>query len=70
VTPYLVTDNGVKYPIPSAGVVTQLGYRLSAAVSLPTTVLGLLPTGPSLDPRELAHGGIVAPAGSAPPCGT
>jgi hypothetical protein len=51
-------------------VVTQLGYRLSAAVSLPTTVLGLLPTGPSLDPRELAHGGIVAPAGSAPPCGT
>jgi type VII secretion protein EccB len=70
VTPYLVTDNGVKYPIPSAGVVTQLGYRLSAAVSLPTTVLGLLPTGPSLDPRELAHGGIVAPAGSAPSCGT
>lgn len=67
-TPYLVTDDGVKYPIPSAGVVTQLGYDVSSSVVLPTTVLGLLPTGPSLDPAALAHGGIVAPQPPSDPC--
>lgn len=61
ITPYLVTDSGVKYPIPSAGVMTQLGYVPSEAVTLPATVMSLLPTGPSLDPGTLAHGGVVTP---------
>jgi type VII secretion protein EccB len=61
IAPYLVTDSAVKYPIPSAGVMTQLGYVPPESVTLPATVLSLLPTGPSLDPGTLAHGGIVTP---------
>jgi type VII secretion protein EccB len=67
-TPYLVTDDGVKYPIPSAAVVQQLGYEAASAVILPTTVLGLLPTGPSLNPTALANGGIVNSAASSGFC--
>ncbi len=61
-TAYLVGDDGVKFPIPSAGVVTQLGYSVHSAVTLPAPVLSLLATGPSLDPSVLAHPGIVQPS--------
>ncbi|SDP39682.1 type VII secretion protein EccB [Actinacidiphila guanduensis] len=68
VTPYLVTDDGVKYPIPSAVVVTRLGYSTDDEMTLPTNVLGLLPTGPSLDPELLANGGVVPPRTTPVPC--
>lgn len=45
---FLVTDTGVKYPVPTADV-AALGYRSGAAASLPAALLGLLPTGPALD---------------------
>jgi type VII secretion protein EccB len=60
-TPYLVGDDGVKFPIASAAVLTQLGYSAGSQITLPATVLGLLPTGPSLDPAELADGGLITP---------
>jgi type VII secretion protein EccB len=45
---FLVTDAGVKFPVPSADV-AALGYRVSQAAPLPAALLGLLPTGPALD---------------------
>jgi type VII secretion protein EccB len=46
---FLVTDAGVKYPVPSAAAVTALGYRVARAARLPAALLGLLPTGPALN---------------------
>jgi hypothetical protein len=48
-TVYLVTGEGVKFPLPNSTAVTSLGYRAGAAVQLPAALLDLLPTGPSLD---------------------
>ncbi|MFJ3902987.1 type VII secretion protein EccB [Streptomyces sp. NPDC090025] len=66
---YLVADNGVKYPIPTAAAAKTLGYGAAAPVGVPTALLSLLPTGPSLDPTSLAAAGVVEPrltaAGSA-----
>jgi type VII secretion protein EccB len=45
---FLVTDTGVKYPLPAAEA-AALGYRASEAAALPAALLGLLPTGPALD---------------------
>jgi hypothetical protein len=46
---FLVTDAGVKYPLPSATEAAELGYRARLAARLPAGLLGLLPTGPALD---------------------
>jgi type VII secretion protein EccB len=46
---YLVTEAGVKFPVPSASTATALGYRAGRAVAMPASLLGLLPTGPALD---------------------
>lgn len=45
---FLVTDTGIKYPVPTANV-TALGYRTGQAAALPASLLSLLPTGPALD---------------------
>jgi type VII secretion protein EccB len=61
---FLVTDLGVKFPLPSASAATALGYQAGAARQLPATLLGLLPTGPALDlaPLPGAGQGVTAPA--------
>ena len=46
---FLVTDAGVKYPVPSSAAALALGYRAGQAAALPAALLGLLPTGPALD---------------------
>ncbi|MGW0436568.1 type VII secretion protein EccB [Micromonospora sp. NPDC003197] len=46
---YLVTDAGVKYPVGSASVATQLGLSSAAAHPVPRQLLEMLPTGPSLN---------------------
>ncbi|HEX5117177.1 MAG TPA: type VII secretion protein EccB [Pseudonocardiaceae bacterium] len=64
---YLVTDTGMKYPVPTAADVTALGYGNVPATPVAGTVLDLLPQGPSLDiaaARQLAPGGDV-PGGGA-----
>jgi ESX secretion system ATPase EccB len=45
----LVTDAGVKFPVPSATEVAALGYRAGRAARLPAALAGLLPTGPALN---------------------
>lgn len=47
---YLVTDLGIKYPLPSAEVAATLGYGNTQPVAVPTMMLAFLPTGPALDP--------------------
>lgn len=61
-TEYLVTDTGVKYPLPSADVAKTLGYGAVVPAAVPDGVLGFLPTGPSLDPTLLGSGGVVQEA--------
>ncbi|MFF4380821.1 type VII secretion protein EccB [Kitasatospora sp. NPDC001547] len=71
-TEYLVTEGGVRYPLPSAAAAKQLGYGGATPVSVPAAVVALLPSGPSLDPAALADtaaptaGGTAAPAPAAP----
>ncbi|MFF2328598.1 MULTISPECIES: type VII secretion protein EccB [unclassified Streptomyces] len=55
-TTYLVTDNGVKYRVPTAAAGKALGYDLSAANGLPAQMLNMLPTGPDLSPEAAATG--------------
>ncbi|MCK2239949.1 MULTISPECIES: type VII secretion protein EccB [unclassified Crossiella] len=61
---YLVTDTGVKYPVPPEGA-KALGYGATAAIGLSTSLLALLPTGAALDPAVLRGGGTVLPAATA-----
>ncbi|MCI2417476.1 type VII secretion protein EccB [Saccharopolyspora sp. K220] len=49
-THFLVSDLGVKYPLPSLDVAATLGYGGVPPVPVPTPLLSLLPTGPALDP--------------------
>ncbi|GJF33004.1 type VII secretion protein EccB [Kitasatospora sp. NE20-6] len=67
-TLYLVTDAGVRYPLASAAAAKQLGYGAAAVQSVPDLLLGLLPTGPSLDPDLLSGGGVVGPPPTTRPC--
>lgn len=46
---YLVTDEGVKYPL-SSDAVTDLGYTAAAETPVPAYLLSLLLTGPALTP--------------------
>lgn len=57
---YLVTDEGVKYPLPSADAVKNLGYGSIAPARIPGAVLAPLPTGPALAPASVASGAAVA----------
>ncbi|GIJ62443.1 type VII secretion protein EccB [Virgisporangium aurantiacum] len=49
---FLVTDAGVKFPVPSADVAKALGYNATAAGLVAPALLDLLPTGSVLDPAE------------------
>jgi type VII secretion protein EccB len=46
----LVTDLGVRYPVPDAGVLGLLGYGGVAPVRVPAGLVSLLPSGRALDP--------------------
>jgi type VII secretion protein EccB len=46
---FLVTDAGVKFPVPSASAASALGYRAGRAIAMPASLLSLLPTGPALN---------------------
>jgi type VII secretion protein EccB len=48
---FLVTDLGVRHPVPTAEVLSMLGYAGVAPQRVPAEVVGLLPLGPALDPE-------------------
>ncbi|MFF4172331.1 type VII secretion protein EccB [Streptomyces sp. NPDC001744] len=64
-TVYLVTDNGVKYRVPSADALRALGYTAGQAQRLPSSLLSMVPTGPDLTPSAALSGRA---ASTAPPC--
>lgn len=47
---YLVTDAGIRFPVPTAEVLGSLGYDTSAAVEMPAALVQRIPAGPTLDP--------------------
>jgi hypothetical protein len=48
---FLVTDQGIRFPVPNADAVAKLGYSAAAAVPVPVNLLQLLPKGPVLSPE-------------------
>lgn len=46
----LVTDLGRRFPVPSADVLTRLGYTTANAVTMPAALVTRIPEGPTLDP--------------------
>jgi type VII secretion protein EccB len=48
---HLVTDAGIRYPVPSVEVLAMLGYSGIAPTQLSAEVAALIPAGPALDPQ-------------------
>lgn len=48
---YLVTDVGVRYPVPTDQVLGRLGYNPLEAVEMPAALVHRIPSGPTLDPE-------------------
>ncbi|RZT82322.1 type VII secretion protein EccB [Micromonospora violae] len=67
-TIYLITPQGIRYPLGSAETLEVLGYGGITPVAVPGSLLALIPTGPTLD-REDAFAVFApdAPAPAAPP---
>lgn len=55
----VVTDLGVRYPVPSPDVLTSLGYGEADVVPMPAALVQRIPAGPTLDPAAAM---AVAPA--------
>ncbi|MFI5494203.1 type VII secretion protein EccB [Actinoplanes sp. NPDC051859] len=53
---YVVTDTGVKYPVPTAQDLAALGYGQVVATPVPPALLDLLPTGPELSVDAAVRG--------------
>jgi type VII secretion protein EccB len=51
----IVTDGGVRYPVPSAAVLGMLGYAADVAVPVPAGLILRIPAGPTLDPAAAAR---------------
>ncbi|HEX6499549.1 MAG TPA: type VII secretion protein EccB [Micromonosporaceae bacterium] len=47
---YLITDQGIRYPIPSGDVTVALGYQGVKPTPVPAALVSLIPLGPALDP--------------------
>lgn len=46
----LVTDNGMRFPVPSAQVLQTLGYNPGSAIPMPASLVNRIPQGPTLSP--------------------
>ncbi|MGN9836768.1 type VII secretion protein EccB [Nonomuraea sp. H19] len=46
----LITDQGVRYPVPSADVLTKFGYDAADIAPVPASLMRAIPQGPALDP--------------------
>jgi hypothetical protein len=46
----LITDAGVRYPVPSVDALGKLGYTTAMAVPMPAGMVARIPEGPTLDP--------------------
>jgi type VII secretion protein EccB len=63
---YLVTDAGVKFPVPDEGTLGKLGYGGVKPLEVPPGILGLVPQGPALNAEDAARPAPVVPPAAAP----
>lgn len=61
----IVTDLGIRYPVPSAAALALLGYPAEGALDVPPSLILLIPTGPSLDPRAATMPAVAGTAAGA-----
>jgi hypothetical protein len=54
-TVFVITSQGIKYPLTDPGLLSSLGLSGVTPVRVPGAVLGLLRTGPALDQRAAKH---------------
>jgi type VII secretion protein EccB len=66
---FLVTDGGVKYPVPDGDSLGALGYGEETAAVLPAGWLDLLPTGPVLSPSAVTLNAVAPNGASRAACG-
>lgn len=57
---FLVTDSGVRFPVPTEEVLATLGFGDADPVAVPGNLLELVPLGPSLNPEDANGGAQVA----------
>jgi hypothetical protein len=48
----MITDLGVRYPLPAPEVAGYLGYDPGSAATMPANLISLIPPGRSLDPAS------------------
>ncbi|MET8229756.1 type VII secretion protein EccB [Micromonospora sp. NPDC005298] len=63
-TVYLISPQGVRYPLASTETMAVLGYAGVTPLAVPGALLALIPTGPTLDPEDAAS--FFAPEGEPP----
>ncbi len=63
---YLVTDAGVKFPVPNEDTLAKLGYAGVKPVEVPSAILRLVPQGPALNVEDAGRPAPVAPPVAAP----
>ncbi|MGW0431716.1 type VII secretion protein EccB [Micromonospora sp. NPDC003197] len=61
-TVYLLTDQGVRHPVPTGEALKALGYGSVRPTPVPASVLALFPTGPVLDQASAQRTAPVVPA--------
>lgn len=60
---YVVTDVGIKYPVPSGSVLQMLRYEPEQAVDVPASLVARIPSGPTLDPEAATKPAAIAGKG-------
>jgi type VII secretion protein EccB len=58
----LVTDAGIRFPVPTVEALASLGYDAAGAVAMPAALVQRIPDGPTLDPAAAAQPAPVGPA--------
>ncbi|MET9019461.1 type VII secretion protein EccB [Actinopolymorpha sp. NPDC004070] len=58
---YLVTESGVKFPVPDTDTLARLGYADAHPLPVPPTLLNLIPTGPALSQQAAYRSERFAP---------
>jgi hypothetical protein len=66
-TAFLVTEAGLKYPIPSVAAKAALGYESRVPVPLPGGIADLIRTGPALDPARANRAASASAGDLSPP---
>jgi hypothetical protein len=57
---FVVTDLGVRYPVPTVDVLALLGYGAAPPVRVPASLVALVPAGPARDPAAARAPAAVA----------